>query len=500
MSKDARGRTGGRLALIAAVVLLAAPAAATAETRPGYGGELVGSVLGEPASLDPVAARAPAEVAVVGLLFDTLYRIGPDGVVVPHLAAALPEVAGNQARIELRPGIRFHDGSALTAADVAASLARVRTSVGAGWLLAGVAEVVADGEAVVVVRFKTARKDAALLLAAPQTAITRRGQDPTRGKTLIGSGPFRLGAARGDRLVLEAHDAHLAGRAYVDRVTLRWFTTTGAEARLYETGAAHWSLRGATSFGGRPPPFPTGELESPPTVLVYLGFGGGHRAVTGDREFRAAIDAALTRRGLDHVGTGERAVPTQDPVPEELGGPRLADQASDARLELARAALTRAGAANRALHADRLGQLSLEILVDQTRPDDREIAERVVRALDRLGIKASIAAVAAPELARRIATGTADLYIGQLVAAVASPGFWFAQAYALGGERAAADQLTAGGAVDLARVRATFARRLPIVPLLHRAIRVHHRAAVRGGWFDASARLGVADLFLWGAP
>jgi hypothetical protein len=35
------------------------------------------------------------------------------------------------------------------------------------------------------------------------------------------------------------------------------------------------------------------------------------------------------------------------------------------------------------------------------------------------------------------------------------------------------------------------------VPLYHRAVRIHHRADLRGAWFDSSARLGVADLFVW---
>jgi len=460
---------------------------------------VVGSVLGEPATLDPVAARAPADVAVAALLYDTLYRAGADGVVAPHLAAALPDVTGTTARIALRPGARFHDGSPITAADVVATLTRVRASAAAGWLLAGVDQIAADGDAVVLT-LKAARKDLALILAAPQTAITLRGQDPTRAKAVVGSGPFKLVAARKDRLELAAHDEHFGGRPYVDKVTLRWFTTPTGEARLYEIGDAHWSLRGATSFAGRRPTFPTSELESPATVLVYVGFGGGHADVTGDRDFRAAIDAALTRRGLDHVGAGERAKPTQDPVPEELGGPALAEGASDSRLDVARVALTRAGAAVRALAADRIGRLTLEILIDQTRPDDREIAERLVRALDKLGVRATIAAVSAPELLRRIATGTCDLYIGQLAAAVPNPGFWFAQAYAVAGERDVADRLIAGGTVDLARARTAFAKRLPIVPLLHRAVRVHHRSALRGAWFDASARLGVADLFLWTTP
>ncbi len=484
------------LALALALVLGAN--SATAETRPRYGGELTGTLLGEPASLDPIAARSHAELAVVGLLFDTLYRIGPDGALVPHVAAALPVIDGGRARIPIRPGIRFHDGSTLTVVDVLATLARVKASVAAGWLLAGVDAITVDGD-IVVLDLHNSGRDLAAILAAPQLAITPRGAAPKKDAA-IGSGPFKLAARKKDRLELVAFDDHFAGRAYVDSLVLRWFTTADGEAKLYETGGSHWSMRGATVFSGQTPKFPTDELEGPATVLIFLGFGQAQPAITGNRDWRAALDAALARGGLAALGTGERTVPTLDPVPVELGGPALPDDAKDSRAELATTALARAAAAVPALAADRRATVALEVLIDASRPDDREVAERVVRALDKLGLRGSITALAAPELARRVAAGTCDLYVGQLAAPVASPGLLFAQAYAAAGDRDVADKLVAGGAVDLTRARAAFATRLPILPLFHRAVRIHHRRDLRGSWFDGASRLGAADLFVWGGP
>jgi hypothetical protein len=336
----------------------------------------------------------------------------------------------------------------------------------------------------------------AAILAAPQLAITPRGAPP-RKDAAVGTGPFALVGRKKDRLELVAFDAHFAGRPYVDRVALRWFTSADGEAKLYETGGSHWSLRGATVFSGQTPKFPTDELEGPATVLVYLGFGQGQAAITGNRDWRVALDAAIARGGLAGLGTGERVAPTLDPVPAELGGPPLPDDARDSRAAAASAAMTRAAAAVPALAPDRRAAITLEVLIDASRPDDREVAERIVRALDKLGLRGTITAVAAPELARRVAAGACDLHVGQLAVSVASPGLLFAQAYAAAGERDVADKLVAGGSVDVARARGAFATRLPILPLYHRAVRVHHRRDLRGSWFDGASRLGVADLFMW---
>lgn len=484
----------GELRAVVVALAVGVAASAAAETRPSYGGEVVGALLGEPATLDPVAVRSHADAAVVRMLFDSLYEVGPDGVVHPQIAAALPEVQQDQARITIRPDLRFHDGTPLTAADVAATLARVRASAAAGWLLVSVEDIAVDGDAVVL-RLAQPRKDLARLLATSATAVTPRGLAPKKDAP-VGSGPFRLAGRKKDRLELAAFEQHLAGRPYVDKVTLRWFTDASDEAQLYETGGSHWSLRGATRFAGASPKHPTTELESPATLLVYVGFGQAHADVTGSRDLRAALDAALARNGLTSVGTGERAVPAIDPVPHDLGGPALPAGAGDSRMPEAEAALARAAAGVKALGKDRIGALSLEILVADSRPDDREVAARVARALDKLGARATITAVSTNDFARRVASGACDLYIGHAAAELTAPAMLYAQAFALAGDRATADKLAAG-TVTAAQQRELFAQRLPIVPLYHRAVRIHHRADLRGAWFDASARLGVADLFVW---
>jgi len=473
-----------------------------AEGRPAYGGALIGSLLGEPASLDPAAARTYAEISAVGLIFDTLYRVGADGAIVPHLAAAVPQLAadGLHATIALRPGVRFHDSQPLTARDVASSLERVTRS-DAGWLLAPVAQidVPATGDAVVIT-LRAPTPDLATLLAQPQTAITPLGSAP-RGKSVIGSGPYRVVALdrKKQRLSLRAYDDHFAGRPYVDELELRWYPGADDEARRYEAGETQWSLRGPAAFAGHQPKYATDALESPANVLVYVGFGRAHAQALASVDLRAALSLALARSGFSAVGTGERVEVATDPVPVGLGGTAVDGVARTGDLDAAHAALVKAGRSVGALAPQALGALRLAVLVDQSRADDREVAERVVRALDKLGIAAAISAVDAPTLADRVARGDLDLYVGQLPVVTAAPAIAWAAAFEAGGDPWARRAL-ARGSIDPAQAKAQFARALPIVPLYFRAVRVHHRSDLRGLAFDGIARLGLADLFQFGAP
>jgi ABC-type transport system substrate-binding protein len=475
--------------LAAAFAALLAPALAFGEARPKYGGTVDAALLGAPATLDPVLAQTHAELEVVDLVFDTLYRVGPDGTARPHLALAEPifDAAHTTARIPLRPNVAFQDGAPLAPADVAASLERARKAT--PWVLAPVASVRAtEGAIEIVLRAPVA--DLPALLALPQTAITRAGRAP--GDRAVGTGPFSVGALdrAHARLVLRAFDNHFAGRPYLDQVVLHWFDTPDGEARQFEIGAAQLSARGVAAFAGGTPKYPAAAVEGPPALLVFVGFGRAHAQLLADRGFRKALDLALARTAVVTIGTGERVAPAVLPLPDDV--PPATALAGD--LAAARAHLADAAARIPELAPAKIGALSLEILVEETRPDDREIAERVARALEKLGIQSKLTAVSAVALRDRVSRGACDLYIGQLAEPVTLASAWWGAAFAAGGDDWAQTRLAAGG-IDGASAVQEFGRRLPIVPLVFRTVRLWHRTDLRGVRFDATGRPDLADLF-----
>lgn len=489
-----RSRTPVAVCAAAALAALTCRAASVgAEARPPYGGSVEGSLLGAPVALDPVEAQSHAEITVVGLVFDTLYAIGADGTAQPHLALGPPvlDAPRTTAHIALRRGVAFHDQATMTASDVADSLERARTRL--PWLLAPVAAVRTAGDGIDLV-LRAPDVDVAPLLALPQTAITRRGQAPAAARP-VGSGPFLVDsfdpAAR--HLTLRAFDDHFAGRPYLDRIGLSWFDAPDAEVRRFETGAAQLSARGQTAFPGARPKFPAQAIESPAAVLVFVGFGRRHAtaAVVNEPAFRRALDLALDRGALATITAGERTLPTQLPLPPEAGAPRapLASAGDPARaLEVLRA--SRAAA----LAPAALARLRLSILVDETRPDDKEIALRVARGLDRLGIGYAIEAVGAAVLRDRVQNRDCDLWIGQLAAPLGVAAAWWGAAFAAGNDDWPRRPLMQGG-VDPVAASAEFARKLPIVPLMFRSLLMWVQKDVHGLAFDASARPGLADLY-----
>jgi peptide/nickel transport system substrate-binding protein len=481
---------------LAAILVLAAslPRPAAAESRPKYGGSLVGSLLGRPTTFDPVEARSHADVQLVALLYDSLFQVSDDGVVMAHLALAHPTLSpdGREARVRLRPGVLFHDGKPLGPADVVASLERVRRSA-TGWLLAPVASMEVAGEEIVF-RLDRPSPELAELLAAPAASITPGGQPPRR--IPIGSGPFLMRRApRPGGMELEAWDRHFAGRPYANRIQLLWYAGGTDEARAYEVGDLNLSFRGAVAFTGHQPKYSTQVSSGRAAILAYVGFGRAHGRAFDSVELRQALSLALGRDGLRHIGTGERVLPTPYPVAIDLDGRAPAREELLARMGAASAALARAVRSVRALSGRT--RPTFDLLVDRSRPDDREIGEKVVGALYQLGLSARIVELDPAAMAARVARGDFDLYIGQLVAPGPSQAVQIAAAFAAGGDRWAAEQLAAAQ-IQVDPALAAFGQRLPILPLFHRSIRVHHRADVRRISFDATGVLRYGHVFLFG--
>ncbi|MGE0548969.1 MAG: ABC transporter substrate-binding protein [Kofleriaceae bacterium] len=480
-------RIAGSLVIVSCAISLA-----VAESRPRYGGTIEGALLGSPGTLDPLTAQSHAEVTAISAVFDTLYQAGAGARPTPHIAADVPVLDTGIIRIPIRRGIRFHDGSELTPADVAASLERVRTTSETHWLLAAVTAIRYDAASVeLLVHAPIA--DLQALLALPATAITKAGKPP--GAHPIGSGPFvATQDARTRTLTLKAFDDHFAGRPYLDQLVLRWYDGRDTEARQFQTGKAQLSARGPAVLVDVKPKYRSQYLQGPAAVLVYIGFGRAHSSLTSDLGFRRALDLAIARTAVSGVNAGgERVIATRLPLPIEVGGTGVSSAAGEADLTAARAALARMS------DRTRLSSTKLELLIEDSRPDDREIAQRVALALTKLGIVSVISAVPATAYRDRVRTGKCDLWIGQLAAPITTATAWWGAAFAAGGDRWA-DKVLETGLIDSTAATTAFIARLPIVPLMFRSVRIWYRSDVRGLDFDASGRPGYADMFLFGDP
>jgi peptide/nickel transport system substrate-binding protein len=112
--------------MLAATLVTALFSAGTGFAEPTKGGVVDVATIGEPPTLDPMASTADLVGIVTQHIYETLYTFDKDWEITPLLAADLPQISadGLTYTIPLRNNVKFHDGGAMTSADVVASLQR----------------------------------------------------------------------------------------------------------------------------------------------------------------------------------------------------------------------------------------------------------------------------------------------------------------------------------------------------------------------------------------
>lgn len=96
-------------------------------TVPASGGTLVEGIVGTPRFVNPVLAITRADHDMVALIYSGLMKLDTDGNLVPDLAESITRSEdGRTYNVKLRQDIQFHNGTKLTARDVAYTIALIQ--------------------------------------------------------------------------------------------------------------------------------------------------------------------------------------------------------------------------------------------------------------------------------------------------------------------------------------------------------------------------------------
>ncbi|HZF19762.1 MAG TPA: ABC transporter substrate-binding protein [Burkholderiales bacterium] len=187
-------------------------------------------------SMDPHFLNLAPNVNIAWHVFDALTHVDENARLVPGLAASWRAVDPMTWEFKLRRGVRFHDGSELTAEDVAFSIDRTR-AVPNGQMRPFTQRIVAkEIPDPYTIRLKTSAPYAmvpydlnSVFIVSKKATGSARSEDFDSGKAMVGTGPFRfVRFARGDRVELAHNDAYWGGAAAWDRVTFRIVPTDPA--------------------------------------------------------------------------------------------------------------------------------------------------------------------------------------------------------------------------------------------------------------------------------
>lgn len=340
--------------LATAAFLLAGPVAAQSDPRP----VLRVAVQRNPPLFDPAYSVSTVSWRVNHNVFDTLIAGDDDGRLHPGLATAWRRVDDRTLELALRPGVRFHDGTVMTAADVAFTFGPERMS-GEGAplraqtrpLLGGIERVEAIDDQ--TVRVTTRKPDPLIeqrLATFPSQIVSRaawlRAPDfQAWARRPVGTGPYRIADSRdNDFIQLAAHDAWWGGRP--NAAAIRFEAAPEVAARLTGLETGRYGI--ATDL----PPDQLDRVAARPELEVAGGPIGNNRVIVFDRNHpalrdvrvRRALSLAIDRRLIVETLWGNRVgIPHGNQFPA-FGPLYLADRPAPAYdPDRARALLREAG-------------------------------------------------------------------------------------------------------------------------------------------------------------
>jgi peptide/nickel transport system substrate-binding protein len=294
------------------LMLLCTALAASARTRPHYGGTLRIEIHGDAWAPDGLAKR---------LVLNGLTTLSDSGAALPALAEQWSEQNNNQRwDFQLRSNVHFQDGTPLTAATVVASLTALcsnATNSDTGGQASAVTcpwnAVYAAGQSDVVITANRPLPDLPELLAQTRFAISRK--EPSG--VLEGTGPFRVAGFSNGALTLTAYGDCWQGRPYLDSVEIfqhrsirdQWLDLSVGRADIAQVPPE--LLRQARQQH-------LNVLVSGPVELLALALPT--QGVFADENMRQAAALAVDRMAIYNVIFQKQGEVTASLLPQELSG------------------------------------------------------------------------------------------------------------------------------------------------------------------------------------
>jgi len=243
-----------------------------------------------------------------------------EGQFIPALATAWNQVDSTTWHLQLREGVRWHDGTPFTAQDVKFTFDRVSKDPAQYWhdrfAVIEDTEVVNDYEILI----HTTGPDPILInrLAGTGAGIAPQHYVETVGweefaRNPIGTGPFKFVEWIHDqRIVLEANNDYWGGRPAFDRIVFRVIPESSTQVAELISGGVQLIESVPPQDVDRVNASGVARTVPQATNRVYtLVFNTDKSVATGDQRIREAVDYAIDNQLLIDALFGGQGTPTR---------------------------------------------------------------------------------------------------------------------------------------------------------------------------------------------
>ena len=295
------------LFFIAALLLVVlggcVPAADTgampAATGPVSGGNLIIGKAQEAVGLDPHLVTARSSFEVIGQVYNQLVDLDDAYAPIGELAESWENPDDTTFIFTLRDDVTFHNGRALSAADVKYSLERIKNPENnSPWAtqLELVESIETPDEKTVIVNLSEPFGAFMSTIASTWAAVVPLEEVDANGdlqRVMVGTGPFMLDEyVEETQTVLRANPDYFGGAPMVDTITYKIIPDEAARIAALRTGEIHMSSLADNASAGLAARTDGVSVASQQTTDYYL---------LGLNNLREPFDNPLVRQALSMV-------------------------------------------------------------------------------------------------------------------------------------------------------------------------------------------------------
>lgn len=355
---------------------------------------------------------------VTSLVYDSLMVIGDDLAMENQLAKTIERLRDRKTwRIELSPDIKFHDGSSMTATDVAASFdcaMHSETYRIAYYMLEPIQKITAVDEHSLIIKMKssTSTLPLGLVLVITRAKYTPCAVPKFSVKELVGSGPYQINSITNDKILLRRNENYWAGLPKIKNISFDFYKDKRAAWAALIKGDLDIIYDNSLETHSVTDKIPHLKTASYPLDFFYMMLFNMHNPVLKDVKLRRALNYAVDRESIIRetlYGYGE---PSSGIVRKSADSNKTAGTYSydpDQALRLFKEAGYRLDERQHQLVKNGR-QLTLNVLGFQGDDESAKVLRAVEANLLDLGIKMHIRSVPADQMMSAVTAKRADLF------------------------------------------------------------------------------------------
>lgn len=370
-------------------------------------------------TFNPLTTTSSTVKDVTGFIYEPLFTIDEKLRAIPMLAEdASVNAAGMEVTVRLKQGVRWHDGTELTAADVVYTIERI---------CAGETTYTAYGRAVssvgktdnytVVISLHYPMPDIKAMLSFP---IVKRGTPMGIDADYkpVGTGPFKFSSRDDDGVRLNAYAEHFTGPPLLDGINVLFIDSHDKYLTMFNANVTDFATSEQLDMTSFMPKGNSRMTDFTSNTLVFAGFNT-QNAKLADYRTRRAISMLIDRETIvTHIYLSRAKAVEYALNPDSH---LYFDTRQRMRLEESAALefLAQAGwkTDSRGVYYRAEGRgvtyLTLTITVNGESAERVGAAETIAERLNVIGIKTQIKKCGAAEFNAAVSSGGYEMFIGE---------------------------------------------------------------------------------------